>query len=189
MQVCSVCKEEKPFTEYHKNKNYKTGYSVTCKPCAVIRAHRWQTENKDRVNEGLRKNYYLHHDRYLTNHKVRQKRWLDKPGNTEKMRQKSRAWAKANPEAKRLAENKRRALKVSNGVFFISRKDLARLLASSCHNCGSQNSITLDHVIPISRGGRHSVGNLQPLCRSCNSSKNNRTMTEWKHSKRMLGVG
>ena len=189
MQVCSVCKEEKPLDEYHKNKNYKTGYSVTCKPCAVKRAHKWQVENKERVNEGVRKNYRLHYERYRANHNERQKRWLEKPENTQKMREASRAWALAHPESKRLSENKRRAAKQGNGIFLISKRDLARLLASSCHNCGSQNNITLDHVIPISRGGRHSVGNLQPLCGSCNSSKNNRTITEWKHSKNLLGVG
>jgi 5-methylcytosine-specific restriction endonuclease McrA len=31
--------------------------------------------------------------------------------------------------------------------------------------------ITLDHVIPLTRGGAHTASNLRVACRSCNSSK------------------
>lgn len=37
-----------------------------------------------------------------------------------------------------------------------------------------QAQATLDHVIPLSRGGRDSVENYQVLCRRCNGSKADR---------------
>ena len=40
-----------------------------------------------------------------------------------------------------------------------------------CLCCGSAEKIALDHVVPITKGGADDVGNLQPLCRSCNSKK------------------
>ncbi|WP_433953629.1 HNH endonuclease [Curtobacterium flaccumfaciens] len=40
-----------------------------------------------------------------------------------------------------------------------------------CAGCGSQQSLTLDHIIPRSRGGCHHVHNLQILCRDCNQAK------------------
>lgn len=40
-----------------------------------------------------------------------------------------------------------------------------------CLSCDSPNDITVDHVQPISKGGDHNVGNMQILCRSCNSRK------------------
>ena len=38
---------------------------------------------------------------------------------------------------------------------------------------------TLDHVIPVSRGGKHSASNIVPSCLHCNCSKNAKTPEEW----------
>lgn len=42
---------------------------------------------------------------------------------------------------------------------------------NKCLCCGSLDDLTIDHVHPVSRGGRNSIDNIQPLCRSCNSAK------------------
>lgn len=41
------------------------------------------------------------------------------------------------------------------------------------------NAPELDHVMPVSRGGDHSMENTQCLCRSCNGLKKDRTMAEF----------
>lgn len=40
-----------------------------------------------------------------------------------------------------------------------------------CLRCGSTEHLSLDHIVPWSRCGPDTVGNLQTLCRSCNSKK------------------
>jgi 5-methylcytosine-specific restriction endonuclease McrA len=102
--------------------------------------------------------------------------------NPEKIRQIKADYRKNNPEAVQKHHMTRRARKAQNGVFEVSKKELHKLMNSPCVACGSTKSITIDHIIPIARGGAHSIGNLQPLCKSCNSSKVDKTMTEWKNS-------
>ena len=52
----------------------------------------------------------------------------------------------------------------------------------ACTYCGSQDALSLDHVIPWSRGGQDTLANLVTACRSCNSSKNARTPDEWQRA-------
>ena len=48
-----------------------------------------------------------------------------------------------------------------------------------CINCGTHKSISIDHIVPVSKGGGNEIKNLQTLCTTCNSSKGNKSMTEW----------
>lgn len=40
-----------------------------------------------------------------------------------------------------------------------------------CAYCGSVEKMTMDHVLPLSRSGKHDPANIRPACRSCNSQK------------------
>ncbi len=43
-----------------------------------------------------------------------------------------------------------------------------------CHYCGKKfppEELTLDHIVPVARGGRSTKGNLVVCCRSCNQEK------------------
>jgi 5-methylcytosine-specific restriction endonuclease McrA len=40
-----------------------------------------------------------------------------------------------------------------------------------CAKCGSGENLTVDHIIPKSRGGKNWLKNLQTLCQPCNQQK------------------
>lgn len=58
-------------------------------------------------------------------------------------------------------EGMRDALKIA-----ISERD-----GYGCRNCGTKDDMTIDHIIPLIKGGKNVLSNLQLLCRSCNSKK------------------
>lgn len=62
------------------------------------------------------------------------------------------------------------------------RTNRAIVLAGSpiCSLCGQAIADTVDHIIPLSRGGDHSLANLRPACTSCNSSRGARVKTRYK---------
>jgi 5-methylcytosine-specific restriction endonuclease McrA len=99
--------------------------------------------------------------------------------NKDRIKLVSNAYRFNNPELNRNASAKRRAIKESNGIFVISKKELKALYESDCFYCGSKGKIELDHVLPIIKGGRHSIGNLVAACQSCNRSKGAKLLVEW----------
>lgn len=40
-----------------------------------------------------------------------------------------------------------------------------------CLCCSSSKQLTVDHIVPVNKGGNNTLSNLQTLCRSCNSRK------------------
>jgi len=51
-----------------------------------------------------------------------------------------------------------------------------------CHYCQGQvgrERLTMDHVVPLSRGGKSSKGNIVPACKTCNNKKKYLLPIEW----------
>lgn len=52
-----------------------------------------------------------------------------------------------------------------------------------CHYCGRSTppkELTMDHIVPISRGGRSTKGNIVPACKACNTAKRHLLPMEWE---------
>lgn len=128
-----------------------------------IRAHRRQWYLKNREHALTYARQYI----------------LDNPG-------KRKVWMDANRDMVRQWTQRRRARIKGNGTYVVTPRDLSRALARHDHACAycrcplTPKTITWDHIIPISRGGRHSIGNLAPACKPCNSAKRDRSSYEWR---------
>jgi len=49
-----------------------------------------------------------------------------------------------------------------------------------CQGCFSPAELTMDHIIPIGRGGRSEKFNLVPCCKECNTQKSSLLPAEWE---------
>lgn len=58
-----------------------------------------------------------------------------------------------------------------------------RIAKGVCHYCGKSvppKELTLDHLVPLARGGRSSKGNCVPACKDCNNHKRDLLPLEWE---------
>jgi 5-methylcytosine-specific restriction endonuclease McrA len=58
-----------------------------------------------------------------------------------------------------------------------------RLARGVCHYCGRPfpaRELTMDHVVPVSRGGKTTKGNVVPCCKECNNAKKQSLPMEWE---------
>lgn len=97
------------------------------------------------------------------------------------------SYRKNHIEANELHNAKRRALKYDNTPIneLLTETQWKTLLAKyngHCAYCDKEAKLTLDHVIPLSKGGKHSIDNVVPACLHCNSSKGARTPEQWLQS-------
>jgi 5-methylcytosine-specific restriction endonuclease McrA len=62
--------------------------------------------------------------------------------------------------------------------IMLTRKNILRRDRFRCQYCSSRDDLTVDHILPKSRGGRDTWENLVAACNRCNNRKGNRTPDE-----------
>ena len=114
-------------------------------------AQNWNRRNPEKVKAARRKHY--------ENHREEKAAYV-------------RTWRRANREKCRQYEHASRTRKAENGGSHTVEEWLALCAAydGKCACCGAEEQ-TLDHIVPVLLGGSNDIENIQPLCRSCNSSK------------------
>ena len=66
-----------------------------------------------------------------------------------------------------------------------------RLAKAVCYYCGrttSPRELTMDHIVPIARGGKSIKGNVVPACKTCNNAKKQLLPMEWEQYLAESGV-
>lgn len=131
------------------NKRYREKY----KDKEAARKKKYRAENTDKVSE-YNKKYYAENKEY---NQMRYKKWSKTPRGKELTHDRDT----------RRSHNIRAA-----GLFDLKAwKKKLSILGHMCQHCGTKEHICIDHIVPVSKGGSNHIDNLQPLCRSCNSSK------------------
>jgi 5-methylcytosine-specific restriction endonuclease McrA len=172
--ICKWCKQQKSpsdFTWASKAANRK---KLFCQDCDKARQHAYYQKNRAELLSKKQQDYANDPLPYL------QKSADYRKLNAEKIKQGHKDWASKNPQAIKAHSKKRKAVMRGAEAKKITHKEIANLMAQNCFYCGSNQEIQLDHIFPISRGGKHQIGNLVAACKKCNISKNKWFITEWR---------
>ena len=59
------------------------------------------------------------------------------------------------------------------------KRRLAKGVCGYCGHATSPKDLTMDHIVPMARGGRSTKGNVIPACKACNTAKQQLLPMEW----------
>lgn len=88
-------------------------------------------------------------------------------------------WARNNKDKIREYKHRRRA-RERNGNLTSSQIKQLFFNHPYCEYCKKTENLTLDHIIPVSRGGENTLSNVTVACQYCNASKHNKLLEEWR---------
>jgi hypothetical protein len=137
-----------------------------------IRQHsfEWRAENKERLKIS-KAEYHA-----ANKHEISKRGAIWRESHQEELRAASRKYRQSNPEKFRINNNNREAKKRGNGGK-LSPDIIFRLLkiqGTKCAICKvnvKKTGYHLDHIVPVSRGGKNSDANVQITCPKCNLKK------------------
>ena len=193
-KVCSVCKIEKNITDF-----YLSG--SRCKSCTLQQSKIYREINKKAIQKRRKERYQQNIEQ------MRKKGREDAAKYKEINNERSRKWHAAhkvdanskrrkhkedNPEiyniGKIINKGRRHGYEVVILDYDITLEKLVKIHGAICHICGKpinmdiknicSEKATIDHIIPMSRGGAHSWGNTAPAHYGCNSRKSDKIINK-----------
>jgi hypothetical protein len=174
--LCSTCRVEKSIDFFGTNPGSKDGFRNECKDCRNAKTRlTYETNLSFREDESIRAvlNYINDRDHILN---------------------RTKQWSKENPD-KKVEQRHRRVARLYGQIKFDLPKDFIKILrvaqSNSCAYCSrSDVKLTVEHMLPLSRVGKHCFANIILACTTCNFSKHNKTLEEWlKHYQKLQQIG
>jgi 5-methylcytosine-specific restriction endonuclease McrA len=190
---CTRCQLVKDLSAFSPNRSATLGVQGRCKSCCAAIAR--EPRNAEANRERTRRSREEHPERWRAYQRadywrdpafaiMRQRGYQIK--HAARVATRKRLYREANAWRHLRDEQTRRARMSRNGGTYTLR-DIQRLMIrfrGLCAYCGIAPANTLDHVQPISHGGRNSIGNLLPACQHCNFSKGSKFLFAWLNAKR-----
>ena len=174
---CCKCKKTKQVSEFHRDRSKKDGLQNWCMSCRRKWRAKYRADNKDRIAARTAKYRAANKDKIAEYYEA----------NKERIAAKHAEWARNNSDKTRAKTHRYRGRRRKAEGTFTADQWKARLAyhGYKCIYCGvekqdtPQKYLTMEHLIPLCRGGTNWASNLAPSCKSCNCSKNSKTHFEY----------
>lgn len=157
MKTCSRCERRLPLDAFYRSKDGRQGRQNYCKRCTV-------EVQRERYADPVKRTTIL-----AQGQRSRER-------NREAVSTRIARWREENPEAQRVWTAHHRATR-AGVVSTLTRDEWLEILKRfrwCCAYCDGPFE-SLDHVVPLSRGGANTADNVVPACLSCNSAKQDRS--------------
>jgi len=168
-KICTKCGAEYPRTAeyFYRDKRNRDGLKGDCKTCKREYIREWKSAHREEIAK--RGSMY-----YAT---CREERL-----------EYQRKWRKANFDQKHSQEHRRRTRK-RNAEGSFNAADIERqrkAQKSKCYYCGQKAKLTVEHLVPLARGGTNWPDNIVLACGPCNFSKQDKLPHEYPAGGRLL---
>jgi 5-methylcytosine-specific restriction endonuclease McrA len=181
MKTCTKCGVEKCLEEFRKVTRLAFGRDCYCKECRRQIARDWTAANieKERARNAKYKAANAEQVRERSRLHMRAKRAVD----PEAEREYTRRYREQNPDRAVVWDQRKRAKRKAAPGVGINKdewKAIKDKYKNHCVYCMKPfKRLTMDHVVPLAKGGEHSPDNIVPACKPCNNSKHARDLYTW----------
>ena len=183
MKTCTKCGETKPLDEFNRDRSRKDGRHPWCRACGSRRRASWYEKNRE-ANLAYQAEWREQNrekkaasDRRWRSANLGRKADSDaawRRANTERLTTYFREYRQANKDKGRDWKRNRRARRANAYVAIVRFDEILQRDLGVCGICGKpimDDTIELDHIIPLAAGGTHEPGNAQIAHRTCNRRK------------------
>lgn len=183
-KCCRKCGVFKAFGDYHRNTWLIGRIADVCKECVRQETQKRYAKQREANSIAKQERDALKEERKRALQEA--KRATPKPFSRaglsdqekrDRRAMQARQWREKNEthyqQSNVAYNNNRRARKLA-AVGSYTKAEWVALCAyygGYCVCCKQKKPLTADHVVPLSKGGSNDIGNIQPLCKSCNSRK------------------
>ena len=157
------------------------GHVSYCRLCYNEYKREWYSRNRE--SEARRASEYNKKNQHVARNSMRRYR----ERNPDRARRNFKEWRAANKDRVALYDHnkkvKRRAAIGVDKVTLAEWREIKEKHQPRCAYCGEKRPLTMDHVVPLSKGGRHIAENIAPACKLCNSRKTNMSVIDFAQEK------
>jgi 5-methylcytosine-specific restriction endonuclease McrA len=168
-KVCRKCGEAKPLCEFNRTTQNKDGHSGACKSCATAYVLDWQKRYPEKMAAKAAR--YREKNRERLALRAREIRLRD----SERLEANRRRYLAKKPYAITDSCRRRRArLKNAPKIEEYDSLEIAKRDGWKCHICGKRvkrGQLSIDHLVPLSRGGDDTPQNVALAHLRCNSRR------------------